>query len=254
MIPKIIHWCWLSGEPVPAVLQKYMESWNRVMPDWKIKCWTQKNFDVKMVQWVAQAVSKRKWAYAADYIRLWVLYHEGGVWLDSDVLLLKSFELLRKYDFFTAIEIHRDFYTNGRKELDTNRLPVDISKPVTGLGLQAAIMGAKKGNAYLSDCMKWYESHNFINPDGSLNLITMPGVLALHAIKYGFRYEDKEQDLDGGLHIFDSTVFAGSGWDSNKKVNYAIHYAEGSWRDYSLKRKIIKIIKRMVPRFIRRLL
>jgi hypothetical protein len=224
------------------------------MPDWEIKCWTEDHFDPERVPWVAQAVAQRKWAYAADYIRLWALYHEGGVYLDTDVLLLKSLEPMRKYNFFTSIEVHRDFRTEGRKELDSNMLPLDRSKPVTGLGLLSAVMGAQQGNAYLAECMKWYESRHFVNPDGSLNLITIPGVLALHAIKYGFRYEDKEQELDGGLHIFDSTVFAGSGWDSNKKVNYAIHYAEGTWRDKSLKRRIIKIIKRLIPHFIRKLL
>lgn len=250
MMPKTIHWCWLSGDPIPKLLKRYMRSWGRVMPDWKVKCWTQENFDVQRIPWVAQAVAQRKWAYAADYIRLYALYHEGGVYLDSDVLVVKSFEPLCKHDFFTSIETNCEFY-EGIKDLDADGHPLDLSKPVKSLGLQAAIMGAKPGNAYVRDCMKWYETHDFVNPDGTFNMVVMPAVIALEAVKYGFRYEDKEQELDGGVHIFDSSVFAGAGCYPDDKM-YAIHWCEGSWRDRSLGWRIMKVLKRPIPRFMRR--
>lgn len=256
MIPKIIHWCWLSGEPVPADLQKYINSWRRVMPDYEIKCWTTENFDVNRVPWVAQAVEHRKWAYAADYIRLYALYHEGGIYLDSDVMVLKPFDAFLGYDYFTAIEVHRDFYTVGCRELDADKRPVDPAKPVTGLGLQAAIMGGSKGCAFLKSCMDWYETHRFVGEDGSLNLVPMPGIIALEAVRYGFRYEDRPQLLESDgmrMQLFDSSVFAGSEWDADKRVNYAIHYCNGSWRDYSVGRHLLRLSKRAAPSFIRKL-
>lgn len=254
MIPKIIHWCWLSGEPVPTTLQKHMKSWHQIMPEYTIKCWTIENFDIKSVPWVREAVAQKRWAYAADYIRIYALYHEGGIYLDSDVKVLRSFNQFLSYDFFTSIEVHRDFYTLGYKELDSQKRPINQTKPITGLGLQAAIMGGKSCN-YLKDCLTWYETHHFVNPDGSLNLITMPGILALIAVKYGFRYEDKDQTLTDGemnYRIFDSSVFAGSEWQSNNKINYAIHFCQGSWRDKSFKHILKNLLKKIIPSFLRK--
>ena len=93
-IPKIIHWCWLSGEPVPEFLRECMASWKRRMPDYVLKCWTQENFDIHAVKWVKEAVEERKWAFAADYIRLYALHTDGGVYLDSEVEVIRPLDKL----------------------------------------------------------------------------------------------------------------------------------------------------------------
>lgn len=98
MIPKVIHWCWLSGEQLPEKIQNCVDSWKKILPDYKIKCWTTKNFDINSVQYVKEAFDQRKWAFCADYIRAYALYTEGGIYLDSDVEVLKSFN-----DFYSII-------------------------------------------------------------------------------------------------------------------------------------------------------
>ena len=83
MIPKIIHLCWLSGDEYPPMIKKCIESWKRYLPDYEIMLWDTKRFDVNSVLWTKQAFECKKYAFAADYIRLYALYHYGGIYLDS---------------------------------------------------------------------------------------------------------------------------------------------------------------------------
>lgn len=85
MIPRKIHFCWLSGDPLPPSIKKCMDTWKKVMPDYEWKLWNTENFDVNSIPYVKEAYEKRKWAFAADYIRVYALYTEGGIYLDSDV-------------------------------------------------------------------------------------------------------------------------------------------------------------------------
>ena len=82
-IPKIIHYCWLSGEDKPPFIQKCISSWKKVMPDYEIWCWDTKRFDIHSVKFVEEAYNVKKWAFAADYIRLYALYNYGGIYLEN---------------------------------------------------------------------------------------------------------------------------------------------------------------------------
>lgn len=107
MIPKKIHFCWMSGDPYPAKIKRCMKTWRRVMPDYEIKLWNAQNFDVEGApDYVREAIRQRKWAFAADYIRMYALYHEGGIYLDSDVLVLKPFDDLLNHSFMSSLEYH----------------------------------------------------------------------------------------------------------------------------------------------------
>lgn len=92
MIPKIIHYCWLSNDPMPAELKRCIKSWKRKLPDYKIKKWDTHNFDIYSIPFVAEACKMRKWAFACDYIRVYALYTEGGIYLDSDVFVRNSLD------------------------------------------------------------------------------------------------------------------------------------------------------------------
>ena len=92
MIPKTIHYCWLSDEPIPANIQKYIDGWRKVMPEYRIKKWDKKAFDIHSVKWVEDAYAQKKWAFCADYIRAYALFTEGGFYLDSDVIVNKKFD------------------------------------------------------------------------------------------------------------------------------------------------------------------
>ena len=92
MIPKIIHYCWLSDDPVPETLQGYMKSWKEKLPDYEFILWNFNRFDKSSSIWVSQAFDNKKYAFAADYIRLYAVYNYGGIYMDMDIEVLKSFD------------------------------------------------------------------------------------------------------------------------------------------------------------------
>ena len=104
MIPKIIHLCWLSGDPYPRKIQDCLDSWKKHLPSYEIILWDTKRFNIHEVPWVEQAFNTKKYAFAADYIRLYALYHHGGIYLDSDVEILKSLDNFLELPYFVGAE------------------------------------------------------------------------------------------------------------------------------------------------------
>ena len=140
MIPKIIHLCWLSGDPYPRKIQDCLDSWKKHLPSYEIILWDTKRFNIHEVPWVEQAFNTKKYAFAADYIRLYALYHHGGIYLDSDVEILKSLDNFLELPYFVGAE------TSGT--------------------IEAAILGAEKGCDWFKCCLDYYEGRNFIREDG----------------------------------------------------------------------------------------
>ncbi|RGX78343.1 hypothetical protein DXA68_12330 [Bacteroides stercorirosoris] len=94
MIPKIIHYCWFGGKPLPPKAKKYIESWKKFCPDYEIKEWNESNFDVHCCRYVEEAYNAKKWAFVSDYARFLALYNEGGIYFDTDIEVLKPFDNL----------------------------------------------------------------------------------------------------------------------------------------------------------------
>ena len=84
MIPKIIHYCWFGGNPLPTELHEYIEGWKKIYPDFKIVQWNEQNFDVNSVLFTKEAYSVKKYAFVADYVRMWAMYQYGGLYMDTD--------------------------------------------------------------------------------------------------------------------------------------------------------------------------
>lgn len=241
MIPKIIHYCWLSEDPLPEKIKDCIASWQKVMPEYEIKLWNTKNFDINSVPYVKEAYDNRKWAFAADYIRLYAIYQEGGIYLDSDVKVLKSFDDFLEYSFFSSMEYHPFQIEQDESykliDSDGNRLSDSY---ISGIQIQAAVMGGQKGCKFVEDILNWYHGRHFMNDDGSLNTdVIAPQIYARVAEKYGYRYKDVEQTLEGNVKIFQSEIFAGNKREVTPK-SYAIHYCENSWVSSSLWKKIKK--------------
>lgn len=132
MIPKVVHWCWLSGEPYPAEIKRCMDSWRKVLKGYDFKLWNMHAAKAIGSPWVDAAIKERKWAFAADYIRLWALYSEGGVYLDVDV------------------EVIRDFASHMKGSL--------MLGEEGGSGcIEAAVMGAEVGNAAIRRVLDSFE-------------------------------------------------------------------------------------------------
>lgn len=241
MIPKIIHYCWLSNDPFPEKIQMCMDSWKKIMPDYEWKLWNTETFDIEhSIPYVKEAFAHKKWAFVADYIRLYALYTEGGIYLDSDVKVLKRFDDFLHHKFFTSMEYHPFMIERDRSLEDIDKDGHRIKdKYISGIELQAAVMGAEKGCPFIGRIMDWYQDKHFIKPDGSMGLdVIAPQIYARVAEDYGFRYKDMDQSLDDGLMVYRSEVFAGNRREATS-ASYAIHYCENSWVKRPLLDKIM---------------
>lgn len=146
MIPKKNHFCWLSGDEFPPLIKHCINTWHQVLPEYEIVLWDTKRFDINSVPWVKEAFEAKKYAFAADYIRLYAVYTEGGIYLDSDVEMLKSFNSILNYKSFIGFEAS------------------------TG-GIEAAIFGTEKGAEWCKTAMDFYKDKHFcVNNNGSVSL------------------------------------------------------------------------------------
>lgn len=244
MIPKKIHYCWLSGEIIPDKLQVCIDSWQQKMPDYELILWDKNRFDINSNRFVKEACLKNKWAFAADYIRIYALYTEGGIYLDSDVFVRKRFDEFLTADFFTAMEYHQHLVEDLKTlELLNEDGTSKSSLNKGGIGIQAAVLGGVKGHPFFKDCLEFYRNKSFILENGELfDSFIAPGIYAMVAEKYGFRYIDEKQNLAKNMLILPSDVFAGAP-SYAKTTSYAVHHCNGSWRDLSKKMRIQRLLK-----------
>lgn len=238
MIPKIIHFCWLSNEPIPNHLQKCIYSWNRFLPDYKVMKWDTNRFDINSVPLVQEAFNAKKWAFAADYIRAYALYNYGGIYLDSDVMLYKNLQELLKGDFVTGMEYHTNANPIDVVDSEGNRLGQDIYVP--GVGLQAAFMASVSKHPLVKDVLDFYEGKTLSNLLDNKNYA--PVVWGYCAEKYGFRFIDTQQKLLSNILIYPTTVI--SNYDQFTSNSFLVHFCSGSWVEgNSIKKRILSFIK-----------
>lgn len=225
MIPKTIHYCWFSGDRKPRTIKRCIDSWQRVMPDYKIRCWDSNSFDFDSVPFVRDAMAAKKYAFAADYVRLYALYTEGGIYLDSDVLVKKSFDQFLDNEFFCGTEAYLiDNQPHYRME--------------------AAIMGATKNNPFVNECISFYHNATFSLSRISSDFV-MPAVISKHAEKYGYRYINQQQFLFG-ITIYPTSVFTNTLIPDTytQQSAYAIHQNAGSWIEYPDRGRFFKFCKK----------
>lgn len=227
MIPKIIHYCWLSDDPIPAQCQEYIDEWIRLMPDYKIKKWDRSAIDFEQHPFVKAAFEAKKYAFAADYIRVYALYTEGGIYLDSDVKVLKSFDKFLGFDYFTSYENH--WTPSMHKSMigryidkEGHRYP--HIKHVLNVGIQAAIIGSTPQHPYIESLWNYYNALHW----DSWTITVAPMVHATLCESFGFRYTDQLQLIDENMAIFPSDVFCTVG-ENESPNTHAIHVCRGSW-------------------------
>ena len=190
MIPKQIHLCWLSGDPYPAKIEKCLASWKKFLPDYEVVLWDTKRFDLEAVPWVKQAFEAKKYAFAADYIRFYALYNYGGIYLDSDVEVLRSFDPLLDLPYFAGAE--------------------------TAGTIEAAVLGAEKGCDWIKQCLDYYEGRKFVREDGSYDIRMLPEIMLDEAVYILPR------------EYFSPKVFDSRKVELTPDT-YAIHHYQNSW-------------------------
>lgn len=233
MIPKIIHYCWLSGDDFPPLIQKCLDTWQEKLPDYEFVLWDTKRFNLDKNIWVKQAFEAKKYAFAADYIRLYAVYNYGGIYLDTDIEVLKSFNNLLDRPYFAGAE---------------------------GDGIiEAGVFGAEKHCDWISSCLDYYDDKTFINDDGTYNTLTLPRIM-MRQIKLNrtvievnpknISIEQHKND-NNKLYMFPKDFFCaknhGSGIIESTKNTYSIHHFAMSWVPKShtflpnIKRKLMSI-------------
>lgn len=232
MIPKKIHLCWFSGDEITPFLKKCINTWKEVMPAYEIRLWDASSFDFDSVPFVKEAYANKKWAFVTDYIRLYALYTEGGIYLDSDVRVFKPFDEWLNRGFFSGIELVPNMFEENKHKLDEYGKPLNPEERFHGIGINAAIMAAKPKHPYMKDCLEAYNKMSFYKEDGSidLNSIVIGSFITKQAEKYGFVYQDKKQELEEDMLILPSNILVGNTYFLDKN-SYAIHLCNGSWHD-----------------------
>lgn len=235
MIPKVIHYCWFGRKKKPKLVRRCIKSWKKWCPDYKIIEWNEDNYDLSSAPlFVRQAIEAQKWAFATDYIRLKVIYDNGGVYLDTDVEVIRNMDNLLKDIAYFGFE--------------------NTTFVATGLGF-----GAEKGNALLLDLMKGYEGIPFVFEDGSMNDTPCPARDLPVFEKYGLKPDGSEQYLNGNIHIYPTECFSPLDYSrrhvKKTKRTVSIHWFAASWYSKEqLRRRRKARLFRFPHRFGRKLL
>lgn len=237
-IPKTIHLCWFSGEEFPKKIQKCIDSWKSIIPDFNIKLWTREMAEEIGNAFINEALSVRKWAFAADVVRLYALYTEGGVYMDSDILLLKRFDEFMDKPAVLFQEYHpKTVDRTSQWQLSPDGKNLFAGKHVDGVGIQAAFMMSQPHQPIIKAFLDTYEDLHFVLPDGSFNTHPIaPARYAMAIEQFGYRYIDSEHTVLQG-HIYPSCYVAGHRSEQTAS-SFAIHMVAHSWRPKSIWQRI----------------
>ena len=207
MIPKIIHYCWFGGKEKPEDVLKMIASWKKHCPDYEIKEWNETNFDIHLNSYTEEAYQQKKWAFVSDVARLWALVHEGGIYMDTDVEMIRPLDKLLANKAFIGFE--------GTQWIGTN------------------LMGTEPHNAFLQAFLDDYNHRNFTNPDGTLNQTTNVEEITSRFLTQHSLIRNGEQQQAGDFTIYPTDYFSPYDYINGKvrttANTYSIHWFSQSW-------------------------
>lgn len=206
-IPKIIHYCWFGGKPKPELAEKCIRSWKKYCPDYEIREWNENNFDLSAAPgYVQQAYARKRWAFVSDYVRLLALTEMGGVYMDTDVEVIKSLDPYLKHTAFAGFE--------------------------NETSIQTGLLACEKGFPLFRAFLSYYDSAEFIREDGSVDTTTNVQILSAICKEHGFVPNGMFQQVEG-LTIYPKDVFCPVEFETMKlrktRRTVTIHWFSGSW-------------------------
>ena len=214
-MPKIIHYCWFGGKELPKLAKRCLASWKKYCPDYQIKCWNESNFDVNSNQYVKEAYENKKYAFVTDYVRLYALYNFGGVYMDTDVEVIKNIDDFLNCKGFSSFE-------------STNLVPTGI-------------LASEKELPIIKELLEYYTNKKFINADGSFDTTPNTKTITDTFVKYGLKQNNKKQVIKD-FTFYESDYFCPIDCMTKvKKITdntYTIHWFAGSWLPYKEKLKL----------------
>lgn len=254
MIPKIIHCVWLSGEEKSTLYKQCMESWRNIMPEYQIREWSLSDLsdEIKKKDFVRTACEAHKWAYATDFIRIWLLYNYGGIYLDMDVMVYRSFDPFLCHRVFSSVEYNPLAYWQSIRK----------KKEINGVAIEAAVIGAEPEHPWIKDVLQFYENKKFINNQRFCFEMIMPRIIKNISKEYGFREIPIYQVLKEDVHLYPPDVFS-SCWDlsvtglpndnmrilrlgEDNQTRYAFHICAHSWYESLETKKLSWKVKKII--------
>lgn len=207
MIPKVVHYCWFGRGEMPELAKKCIASWKTFLPDYQIKEWNEDNFDINCNQYVKEAYESRKFAFVTDYVRLYAIYTEGGVYMDTDVEVLKTLDPFLHHHAFSGFE------TDGN--------------------VPTGMMAGEKGSIWAKELLDMYDNRKFIMADGSFDMTTNTTVITKYMLGKGLVLNNRYQDLTKLCTMYPAEYFCPkdhrTGTIKCTSNTVCIHHFAGSW-------------------------
>ena len=243
MIPKIIHYCWFGGNPLPSSAIRCINSWKRYLPDYEIKEWNESNYDVETPPYISEAYAAKKYAFVSDYARFDILYHEGGLYFDTDVELINTIDDLISKGPFMGREAGS--YIRSLFGIEHDGLAV-----APGLGLCA-----EKGMTLYKELLDVYRNLSFINPDGSFNTKTVVVYTTEFLIRKGLDANNIEPVCIEGIWVYPADFFCPMDHTKGNLLRItsntrAIHHYDASWLNHSPFHQFLRRIKKSIIRVL----
>lgn len=233
-IPKIIHYCWFGGNPLPELAVRCIESWKKYFPDHEIKEWNETNFDVNIIPYTAQAYKAKKYAFVSDYARFWILYKYGGLYFDTDVEVVKNMNDIISKGSFMGCE---NWAQPGATPAQLGVAP--------GLGL-----GVTPGHGLIGEILDHYKTLSFLDKNGNPNLETIVEITTKLLCKYGLQNVNEIQNVHG-VNIYPKDYFCPIDMITEKlKISsrtVSIHWYMGSWVEHRQWRNIRSFLRKILP-------
>ena len=246
MIPKIIHYCWFGRNPLPVSAKRCIASWRKFLPGYEIKEWNEDNFDVNSIPYTQQAYGAKKYAFVSDYARFWILYHEGGLYFDTDVEIIANMDDIIAKGPFMGIE----------KSASLDGKP--MVNPGLGLGVEAR-------HPFFEKMLQVYQRLEYIKADGSFDDATFVTYTTCELYANGMKPSEKIQEVRG-IWIYPTDFFcpmdSATGITTLTRNSVSIHHYDCSWMDHGairfkmhqLKNLVFRVIGQKNANFINKLL
>ncbi len=225
MIPKIIHYCWISGTNYPDLIKHCIDSWHKLLPDYQFVLWDKSKVQEIHSPWIDEAYYYKKYAFIADYVRCYALYHYGGIYLDADVEICKSMnDLLFQTSF--------------------------IGYDSTG-SIEAAIIGAERHTKWLKDALNYYTDRHFVKSNNTLDTRPIPIMLS-QQLHQNFSFKDTPHQIQKlkGITLFPAEFFSPKNYQTltikPTQNTYTIHHFDGQWIPSTFWHKTKKNIHRII--------